>query len=225
MAKDTEKNMAQDGTTKDGTTKDGAIAQDGAAAQAEGGSPLARVLRYIVRYYAPHLMIVVACIIFAAWASVQGSLFQETLIDDYLVPLVRQASPDYAPLAAELLKLAVVLGLGAVASWAYNRIMVTVSQGTMKRLREELFTHMETLPIKYFDTHAHGDIMSVYTNDVDTLRQVVSQSMPQLLNSLITVVMTFASMLMVSWQLTLVSLAMVGVTLAVSSKLGKRSST
>jgi len=186
-------------------------------------APLGRVTKYVLKYYKLHIIVVIACIIVGAWASVQGALFQETLIDGYLLPMLQESNPSFAPLAATLVKLAVILALGTFASWAYNRLMVNVSQGSMRNLREELFSHMETLPIKYFDTHAHGDIMSVYTNDVDTLRQVISQSMPQLVNSLITLVMTFVSMVVLSWQLTLVSLAMVGVMLLVSGKLGSRS--
>ena len=139
------------------------------------------------------------------------------------MPLMGQADPDFTPLANRLIKLGVVLAAGIISTYAYNRIMVTVSQGTMKRLRVQLFSHMESLPIKYFDTHAHGDIMSVYTNDVDTLRQLISQSIPQTINSVISLVSTLISMIVLDIPLTLVSLLMVGVMMFVTSKMSNLS--
>ena len=147
----------------------------------------------------------------------------QTLIDQYIMPLMGQADPDFTPLANRLIKLGVVLAAGIISTYAYNRIMVTVSQGTMKRLRVQLFSHMESLPIKYFDTHAHGDIMSVYTNDVDTLRQLISQSIPQTINSVISLVSTLISMIVLDIPLTLVSLLMVGVMMFVTSKMSNLS--
>ena len=146
---------------------------------------LGRVLGYMLRQYKGSCLAVALCIVGSALASVQGTLFTQQLIDVYIAPLTQSASPDFGPLALALVRVAVVYAFGVACSFGYNRIMVNVSQGTMRRLREELFTHMESLPIRYFDTHAHGDIMSVYTNDIDTLRQMISQSIPQLLNSLI----------------------------------------
>ncbi|WP_258953592.1 ABC transporter permease [Collinsella bouchesdurhonensis] len=162
----------------------------------------------------------VACIVVAAVAQVQMSTFTGTLVDQYILPLLSAAHPDFAPLARSLAQLVAILAVGLACSYAYNRIMVTMSQGTMRRLRDELFERMETLPISYFDTHSHGDIMSVYTNDVDTMRQFFSTSVPQLLNSAITIVTTLISMIVVSWQLTLVSLAMVGAMLLMTARVG-----
>src|SRR5699024_5119442 len=129
-------------------------------------------------------------------ASVQGVLFTQSLIDDYITPMLQSRSAGFGPLAAALLRVAGVYAIGILCAYGYNRIMVNVSQGTMRDLRVELFQHMESLPIRYFDTHAHGDIMSVYTNDVDTLRQLMSQSLPQLLNSSVTIVTSLASMIL-----------------------------
>ena len=159
----------------------------------------------------------------SALASVQGVLFTQQLIDSYIAPLVQSASPDFGPLALALVRVAVVYAFGVACSFGYNRIMVIVSQGTMRRLREELFTHMESLPIRYFDTHAHGDIMSVYTNDVDTLRQLFSQSVPQLLNSAITLATTLVSMFVLDVPLSLITVVMIGVMVAASLQIAARS--
>ena len=184
---------------------------------------LKRIISYVFRYYGWHFLLVVILIMITAFCSVQSTLFTRTLIDDYIVPLLNTQNQDFAPLAARLLKLAGVLALGVISAYSYNRIMVTVGQGTMEKLRVELFTHMESLPIKYFDTHSHGDIMSVYTNDIDTLRQLIGQSMPQIVNSSVTVVVTFVSMVMLCLPLTVVSVFMIFVMLTVSGKLGGRS--
>ena len=184
---------------------------------------LKRIISYVFRYYGWHFLLVIILIMITAFCSVQSTLFTRTLIDDYIVPLLNTQNPDFAPLAARLLKLAGVLALGVISAYSYNRIMVTVGQGTMEKLRVELFTHMESLPIKYFDTHSHGDIMSVYTNDIDTLRQLIGQSMPQIVNSSVTVVVTFVSMVMLCLPLTVVSVFMIFVMLTVSGKLGGRS--
>ncbi len=184
---------------------------------------LKRIMSYVFRYYGWQFLVVVLLIMLTAFCTVQSTLFTRTLIDDYITPLLGSSSPDFAPLAARLLKLAGILGVGVISAYTYNRIMVTVSQGTMERLRVELFTHMESLPIKYFDTHPHGDIMSVYTNDIDTLRQLIGQSIPQIVNSSVTIVVTFASMLMLSIPLTCVSLCMIFIMLKVSGTLGGRS--
>ena len=184
---------------------------------------LKRIMSYVFRYYGIHFLLVVILIMLTAFCTVQSTLFTRTLIDDYITPLLGSSSPDFAPLAARLVKLACILGVGVISAYTYNRIMVTVSQGTMERLRVELFTHMESLPIKYFDTHPHGDIMSVYTNDIDTLRQLIGQSIPQIVNSSVTIVVTFVSMVMLSFPLTCVSLCMIFIMLKVSGKLGGRS--
>ncbi len=188
-------------------------------------SGLKRVMGYILRDYKFSCLAVVIGIIVSAVATLISTLFMQSLIDDYIVPMTRAASPDYGPLSQALCSLALILIVGILCAWAYNRIMVNVSQGTMKRLRTELFTHMESLPIKYFDTHAHGDIMSVYTNDVDTLRQLISQSLPQLVNSAITLIATFISMIVLDIPLTIVSvimsLVMIFATSRISSLSGK----
>ncbi|MCD8087290.1 MAG: ABC transporter ATP-binding protein/permease [Oscillospiraceae bacterium] len=182
-----------------------------------------RAISYVFKYYKGCCMIVIICLVCTVLTTLTGTLFMRTLIDEYITPLLATATPDFAPLAQAILRLAAILLCGVGCSYAYNRIMVNVSQGTMKHLRIEMFTNMESLPVKYFDTHAHGDIMSVYTNDVDTLRQMISQSLPQLLNSVITLVSTFVSMVVLSLPLTLVSVCMVIVMLLVSGRLSGRS--
>ena len=184
---------------------------------------LGKVFRYVMEKYKAACVIVVIGIIISALGILTMTLFMQTLIDQYIMPLMGQADPDFTPLANRLIRLGVVLAAGIISTYAYNRIMVTVSQGTMKRLRVQLFSHMESLPIKYFDTHAHGDIMSVYTNDVDTLRQLISQSIPQTINSVISLVSTLISMIVLDIPLTLVSLLMVGVMMFVTSKMSNLS--
>ena len=186
-------------------------------------STLGRVLGYMLRNYKSSFFMVVVCILGSALASVQGVLFTQRLIDDYITPLTRSADSDYGPLAATLLRVAFFYAVGILCAYGYNRIMVNISQGTMRNLRVELFQHMESLPIRYFDTHAHGDIMSVYTNDVDTLRQLISQSIPQVINSLVTVITSFVSMLVLDIPLTLLTLAMITVMLLVTSRIAGRS--
>ena len=178
---------------------------------------LKRLLTYMVKYYKFSFLVVVICIIIGAFATMQGMLFVQSLVDDYLMPLLDSANPDFAPLAQALMGIVVYYIVGIAASYAYNRIMVNVSQGTMRKFRDELFANMESLPIKYFDTHAHGDIMSVYTNDVDPLRQLFSQSIPQIINSAATLVATLISMLVLNIPLTIVTLAMSLVMLKVTT--------
>ena len=163
---------------------------------------------------------VVVGILASSWAMVQSTLFSQTLIDDYITPMLSQASPDYGPLARAVLRLALVALVGVSSQYAYNRLMVTISQGTLRDLRIDVFEHMESLPISYFDTHSHGDIMSVYTNDIDTLRQLISQTIPQFVSSVSTIVMVFVSMVMLSIPLTLVTLAMVAVMLFAAGRIG-----
>ncbi len=185
------------------------------------GALFKRIMGYVLKDYTLHLVIVIACIILTVVASVQGTLFTKTLIDSYITPLIGQANPDYGPLANAIGRVVMFYALGVVASFIQARLMIFVGQGTLRNLRIELFEHMESLPIKYFDTHAHGDIMSIYTNDIDTLRQMISMSLPQLLNSAITIVSVFVSMLVLSIPLTIVTIAMVGVTLFVTAKTTK----
>ena len=184
---------------------------------------LGRLLKYVVSHYKVSCLIVLLGIIGSALATLTMTLFMQSLIDDYITPLMGSAVQDYTPLAQALLKLIGVLIVGVACAYLYNRIMVNVSQGTLRRLRNELFQSMESLPIKYFDTHAHGDIMSVYTNDVDTLRQFISQSLPQLMNSIITMISAFVSMIVLDVPLTIVSVIMVAVMIFVTSRMSKRS--
>ncbi|MGN1317800.1 MAG: ABC transporter ATP-binding protein [Lachnospirales bacterium] len=178
-----------------------------------------RLLSYILKTNKLSFVFVLIGIMLSAGATLCSTLFMRGLIDDYIIPLTMETVPDYAPLLSAITKLVLVLIVGVFGAYAYNRIMVNISQGTMKRLRIELFTNMESLPIKYFDTNAHGDIMSVYTNDVDTLRQLIGQSLPQLINSSITLVSTFISMIVLDIPLTVVSVIMVLIMLKVTSKL------
>lgn len=177
------------------------------------GKLFARLMKYIFANYKFHIIFVAVGILVGVFANVQGTLFMQTLIDDYVLPLMGTEHPDFGPLTAAIGRVGVIYGVGALFTWAYNRVMVKVTQGTLRRLRDEMFTHMESLPIKYFDTHSHGDIMSVYTNDIDTLRQMISQSLPQLLSSIIMVVSVLASMMILNVPLTVVTLLMVAVML------------
>ncbi len=182
-----------------------------------------RVLQYLFKYYKGSMLVVIVCIIIAALADLKGLTFMKTLIDDYIEPMLTASNPDFGGLAQAILKLAALFGVGILSAYTFNRIMVNVGQGTLRNLRIELFHHMESLPIKYFDTHAHGDIMSVYTNDVDTLRQLISQSIPQVINSAVSIVTVFYGMVTMNIPLTLLSLFMVGVMLFTSKKIGSKS--
>ena len=177
-----------------------------------------RLMGVILKNYTPHCIIVLFCIFGSAFANVKGTLFMQTLIDDYILPLIGQSNPDFRPLAGAIMNLALFFIAGALMTYAYNRIMVNVSQGTMKKIRVDLFTHMESLPIKYFDTHAHGDIMSIYTNDTDTLRQMIGQSIPQLVNSSATIVSVFVSMIILNIPLTILTVIMVAIMLFTTGK-------
>ncbi|MBP3736096.1 MAG: ABC transporter ATP-binding protein [Lachnospiraceae bacterium] len=180
---------------------------------------LRRVFSIVMKDYGVRFILVFLLLGVSSVVSIRGTLFLRELIDVYIAPLLSSPVKDYAPLAAALLRMAGLYLTGAVCAYVYNRLMVNISQGSMLKIRRDLFAHMESLPIRYFDTHAHGDIMSVYTNDVDTLRQLISQSIPQTVSALLTVSMTFVSMLMMSIPLTAVSVSMVVLTLFVSTKL------
>lgn len=182
------------------------------------GKLFARLMGFIFKKYLPACIIVVICIFVSVLANVQGTMFTKNLIDDYIVPLLKTGSPDYGPLLAAMGRVAVFYGIGVINTFAYSKIMIYVSQGTIKNLRVELFSHMQDLPIRYFDSHAHGDIMSIYTNDIDTLRQLISQSLPQILNSAITVVSVFVSMVILNIPLTVLTIVMVIVTTVVTKK-------
>lgn len=182
------------------------------------GKLFARLMGFIFKKYLPACIIVVICIFVSVLANVQGTMFTKNLIDDYIVPLLKTGNPDYGPLLAAMRRVAVFYGIGVISTFAYSKIMIYVSQGTIKNLRVELFSHMQDLPIRYFDSHAHGDIMSIYTNDIDTLRQLISQSLPQILNSAITVVSVFVSMVILNIPLTILTIVMVIVTTVVTKK-------
>ena len=182
-----------------------------------------RLMAYVFQSYKYHYMLVIALIFISVIANVQGTMFMKNLIDDYITPFLMTDTPDFTPLARAIARVAAFYGVGILSTYIYNRVMVNVTQGTLRSLRDDLFAHMEQLPIKYFDTHAHGDIMSVYTNDIDTLRQMISQSIPQVVNSAITVVSVFASMLILNIPLTAVTLVMVAVMILCSKTAAGRS--
>ena len=182
-----------------------------------------RVLKYVCKRYGLQMVIVVVCIVITVLSNLQGTMFMQTLIDDYIMPMLKEHSNDFGPLLGAIGRVALFYAAGVISMFTQSMIMVYVTQGTLRDLRDDMFTSMEDLPIRYFDTHAHGDIMSVYTNDVDTLRQMISQSIPQLLNSLITIVGVFVCMVTLNIPLTILTLAMVGVMLLVTKKLGGNS--
>ena len=182
------------------------------------GKTFKRLMKYVMKNYAPHIILVAVLILVSVLANIQGTLFIQSLIDDYIAPMLVADTPDFTPLARGIMQVAVFYFIGVAAAYAYNRIMINVTQGTLRNVRNDLFSHMETLPIKYFDTHSHGDIMSTYTNDTDTLRQMISQSLPQVFNSVITIIGVFISMVILSVPLTIVTLIMVAVMLVATKK-------
>ena len=182
------------------------------------GKLFRRLMGYVLKNYTPHIIIVVICIFVGVFANIQGTLFTQTLIDEYIMPLLGTDNPDFSGLAQAISRVACFYAVGVVSSYLYNRIMINVSQGTMRGIRTDMFNKMESLPIKYFDTHPHGDIMSRYTNDIDTLRQMISQSMPQCFNSAITIVSVLISMIILSVPLTITTLIMVSLMLLVTKK-------
>lgn len=185
---------------------------------------LSRLMKFIFSRYAIHYIVVIICIIVSVFCSVQGTLFMQTLIDDYISPMIGVANPDYGPLIGAMSRVAVFYALGVIASFVQQKVLVYVSQGCIRDMRNDVFAHMQDLPISYFDTHAHGDIMSVYTNDIDTLRQMISQSMPQMINSIITIVTVFINMCILSIPLTMLSVAVVAVSIMVSKRFAGYSS-
>ena len=187
------------------------------------GKILKRILAYVMHLYKFPVIGVLCCIFISVFAQVQGTLFMQTLIDGYITPMLLEKSNDFSGLIGAITRVSVFYAIGIIAIFLQNRMMARITQGTLKNLRDEMFTHMQTLPIKYFDTHAHGDIMSIYTNDTDTLRQMISQSLPQLVNTCITVVSVLISMLVLSPALTVVALLMVGVMLLCTKFLTGRS--
>ena len=182
---------------------------------------LNRVIKYMLSHYKWTFVLVICCIVINAICSVVGATFPQTLIDDYVEPMVATGADMFPELLNQIIRLACIMGAGVIAAYLYSRLMVNVSQGTMRSLRDDLFTHMESLPIKYFDTHAHGDIMSVYTNDVDTLRQLMSQTIPQTINSIITMVATLITMIVLNPALTVISVLTAVIMLYVTNKFTK----
>lgn len=182
------------------------------------GKLFGRLMGYVFKTYTLHCIVVLICIFVTVYSSIQGTMFTKSLIDDYIKPMIGAANADFGPLAAAIGRVAVFYALGVIAAYINARVMVTVTQGTLMRLRDDLFTHMESLPIRYFDTHAHGDIMSIYTNDIDTLRQMISQSIPQCINSAVTIVGVTVSMIILSIPMTLITFVMVALMLFCSGK-------
>lgn len=182
------------------------------------GKVFKRIIGFVAKNYLLQCIVVLVCIVITVFSTIQGTMFMKTLIDQYIMPLMQQTVPDYTELLHAIIRVACFYAVGVIAAYVNTRMMVYVTQGTMRSLRDELFVHMESLPIKYFDTHAHGDIMSIYTNDVDTLRQMISQSIPQLINSSITIIGILASMIILNVPLTLLTLVLVGLMLVVTKK-------
>ena len=185
---------------------------------ANPGKVFKRIIGFVAKNYLLQCIVVLVCIVITVFSTIQGTMFTKTLIDQYIMPLMQQTVPDYTELLHAIIRVACFYAVGVIAAYVNTRMMVYVTQGTMRSLRDELFVHMESLPIKYFDTHAHGDIMSIYTNDVDTLRQMISQSIPQLINSSITIIGVLASMIILNIPLTLLTLVLVGLMLVVTKK-------
>ncbi|MPQ30177.1 ABC transporter ATP-binding protein [Clostridium estertheticum] len=188
------------------------------------GKTMKRLFSYVTSTYKIHFIIVILCILFSALAGVGGSLFLQIVIDDYITPLLKVSNPVFSGLLKAIFVMAGIYSIGVVATFLYNRLMVTIGQGVQKKIRDEMYSHMQTLSIKYFDTHSHGDIMSRYTNDIDTLRQMLSQSIPQMFSSAITIVSVFLAMIYVSWHLTALVIIMVVVMLFITGKITGRSS-
>lgn len=199
------------------------VASPGQAIRSLKTGSMNRVIRLVFRYYTPHMILVFAGIVISAFANVRGTLFMQTLIDKYITPMIGSSSPDFGPLLKAMTGIAVIYLIGALSGYMYNRIMVNVGQGTMLRIRTQLFEHMESLPIRYFDTHSHGDIMSIYTNDTDTLRQFIGMAFPQLFSSLATIVSVFISMCILNIPLTVITVCMVFFILQISGKVASAS--
>ena len=179
-----------------------------------------RLLAYVTSSYKPELIAVVICIIMSSIASISVSLSLKFLLDDFIIPLIGKQNPDFTELYRAVVVLGVIFLLGVIETFVYTRLMVKIGQGVLRRVRDEMFEHMQTLPIRYFDQNTNGSIMSLYTNDTDTLRQMINQALPQVLMSFITIVVTFISMLLLSPLLTILAVAIIGIMLLVSSKIG-----
>ena len=188
------------------------------------GKLLKRLLHFIMSRYGVQYIIVVICILISVVCTTRGTMFMKTLFDDFIVPMAQSKSTDFTGLRNAIFEVSIFYGIGIITSFIYNKLLVYISQGTLRAIRNEMFAHMQDLPIKYFDTHAHGDIMSIYTNDTDTLRQMISQSIPQLVNSIVTVISVFIFMCILSVPLTCLTLLMVGITVFTTAQFAKRSS-
>lgn len=199
------------------------IAAKSAPKVKDPGKILKRIFSMIFEKYSIHVIVVLICVLLNTYASIQGTLFTKTLIDDYIAPMLFKSSPDFAPLLSAIIRIAIIYLLGVGASFLQQKLMIYVAQGTLLRIREKIFSSMEKLPIKFFDTHSHGDIMSIYTNDVDTLRQLISQSLVQLVSSVVTICWTFVTMIMLSVPLTIVTCIMIALTMIASGQILKRS--
>lgn len=182
-----------------------------------------RLLGYVLSAYKKHLVLVFICIVLSALANVFGTLFLKSLVDDYIVPLTKEVNPNFVPLVKALIYIAIVYLIGVGSTYIYSFIMIFVSQGSLKKIRDDMFEHMEKLPIKFFDTHAHGDVMSLYTNDTDALRQMISQSLPQVFAGIVTIVGVFISMIVLSIPLTIVEVFMVFIIFKVTKYIGGES--
>ena len=182
---------------------------------------LGQIIAIIIKDYWFYMFFVILGVLGNAYATVYGSTFLKTLIDSYIEPLISQENPDFTPLFKALIRLALIYASGVLCSYMYTRIMVNVSQGTMKKIRYRLFEHMEKLPVQYFDTHAYGDIMSIYTNDTDTLRQFIGQAFPQLLSAAVTISSVLVTMFVLNVPLTFLSLFLTALTLYTTAKVAK----
>lgn len=184
---------------------------------------LKRLFNFVLTRHRNSCIVVLLLIIVSTIANVSGSIFIKSLIDDYITPYINSANPNFAPLLNAIIRMIAIYAIGVLATYGFNRILINVSQGSLKEIRDSMFEHMEKLPIRYFDTHNHGDIMSIYTNDADTLRQMISQSVPQVIVSGITILSVFVSMIIISVPLTCISVFMVIVMLFVSKHVTSRS--
>lgn len=182
------------------------------------------ILSYISKYYKVHFVIVTVCILISSLANVRGTLFLQSLIDDYIVPVIGQKNPDMSGLLHALMQLACIYGIGVISAYSYNRLMINVAQGTLRRIRTDMFDHLQSLPIRYFDRHSHGELMSRFTNDTDTLRMMLGQMIPQVINSAVTIVSVFISMVILSIPLTCITIIMVTLMITISKKIGSQSS-
>jgi ATP-binding cassette subfamily B protein len=184
---------------------------------------LKRLLVYILKEYKFLFSMVIVTIIISSLANVVGTLLLRNLIDDYITPLLNKSGADFGPLLKMITSMALIYYVGVIATYVYSRMMIIISQGSLKKIRDDMFSHMENLPIKFFDTHAHGDLMSLYTNDTDALRQMISQGIPQLLSAIITIVGVFVSMISLSLPLIVIEILIILLLAKVTKFIGAKS--